>query len=162
MAIVMHLEIERRFLASPEALRECVTGCSIVQGYLRADDRMTVRVRVAGDEGFLTIKGKRSGYVRLEHENRISLEMARRLLARLPAERVVEKTRYLVEVEGAVWEVDVFAGLNAGLIIAEIELDRPDRAFVPPDWIGEEVTQDRRYSNSGLARHPFSQWRLVA
>jgi len=158
----MHLEIERRFLASPAALSLCRVGTEIVQGYLRADGRITVRIRIADDDAVVTIKGRRSGCSRLEHETPVPLGSARALLSRIPPQMTVRKTRYAIDVAGLTWEVDVFAGLNTGLILAEVEIDRPDQPITLPDWVCHEVTGDPRYSNSRLARCPYSQWAAAA
>ena len=158
----MHLEIERRFLASPAALPWCRDGVTIEQGYLRADGRLTVRVRIAGDSGMVTIKGRRSGCSRLEHETPVSLSGARALLTRIPPPMKLLKTRYRVDVAGLTWEVDVFAGLNTGLILAEVEIEDAAQPVVLPHWVGREVTRDPRYSNSQLARRPYCEWALAA
>ena len=160
--LTMHLEIERRFLASPAALSWCRHGTEIEQGYLRADGRITVRVRIADDVGVVTIKGRKSGCSRLEHETLISLTGARALLSRIPPHMTVRKTRYAVDIAGLIWEIDVFGGLNTGLILAEVEMERPDQPITLPAWITREVTRDHRYSNSQLARHPFSRWPVAA
>ena len=158
----MHIEIERRFLVSPAALSWCRNGTEIEQGYLRADGRTTVRVRIADGTGVVTIKGQRCGYSRLEHETPVSLKGAQVLLSRIPPHMKVRKTRYEVEVGGLVWEIDVFADLNAGLILAEVEIDDPGQAIVVPHWVSREVTRDARYSNSQLARCPYTQWAMAA
>ena len=158
----MHIEIERRFLVSPAALSWCRNGTDIEQGYLRADGRTTVRVRIADGTGVVTIKGPRCGCSRFEHETPVSLNAARALLNRIPPHMKVRKTRYEVEVGGLIWEIDVFADLNAGLILAEVEIDDPDQAIVVPHWVSREVTWDARYSNSQLARRPHSQWTMAA
>ncbi len=158
----MHLEIERRFLASSAALPWCRDGVVIEQGYLRADGRLTVRVRIAGDRGVVTIKGRRNGCSRLEHETPVSLSGARALLTRIPQPMKLLKTRYRIEVAGLTWEVDVFAGLNTGLILAEIEIEDPAQPIPLPHWVGREVTRDPRYSNSQLARRPYCEWALAA
>ena len=158
----MHLEIERRFLASPAALSYCGVGTKIEQGYLRADGRMTVRIRIANDTAVLTIKGRRHGCCRLEHEIPIALETAKILLGRVPQHMKIQKTRYMVEVDAMVWEVDVFSGRNAGLILAEIEFDHPERLISLPHWVIGEVTDDPIYSNSQLARRPYSLWDMAA
>ena len=119
-------------------------------------------MRVVGDSGVVTIKGRRHGCVRLEHETLVSLDGARALLGRLPPQMKLRKTRYEVEVGGLTWEVDVFGGLNAGLIIAEVEIDHPHRPLLLPPWIISEVTGDKRYGNSQLAQRPYGQWALAA
>ncbi len=158
----MHLEIERRFLVSPDALSYCGVGTEIEQGYLRADGRMTVRIRIANNAAVLTIKGKRSGCCRLEHETPIALKTAKTLLGRVPQHMKIRKTRYVVDVGELVWEIDVFAGQNTGLILAEVEFDRPERSITLPHWVVREVTNDPSYSNSQLARRPYSVWALAA
>ena len=158
----MHIEIERRFIASPAVLSLCRTGTVIEQGYLRADGRVTVRVRIAGEAGVLTIKGRRCGCSRLELETPVPLAGARALLSRLPHHMKVKKTRYQIEIDALTWEIDVFEGSNVGLIIAEVEFERPDQDIRLPDWIVHEVTTEDRYSNSHLARTPYRLWALAA
>ena len=158
----MHLEIERRFLASPVVLSCCRNGTEIEQGYLRADGRLTVRVRIADGSGMVTIKGRRSGCSRLENETLVSLAGARALLTRMPPRMKLQKTRYEVEIDGLLWEIDVFAGANAGLILAEVEIDDPEQPICLPSWVTCEVTRDPRYSNSRLARCPYTLWAIAA
>ncbi|MEI6986369.1 MAG: CYTH domain-containing protein [Rhodospirillaceae bacterium] len=154
----MQFEIERRFLATPSALSLCHKGTEIQQGYLWADGWLTVRVRVAKGIGEITIKGKRFGCSRLEHETPIPLNCACALLGQIPGHRKLRKTRYKIEITGLIWEIDVFADLNTGLILAEIEMDSPDRPITLPPWIVYEITGDPRFSNSRLARQPYSLW----
>lgn len=152
----MAIEIERKFLVTDGAWQQA-PGVLYRQGYLNRDKARTVRVRVAGDAAFLTIKGSSVGATRAEFEYPIPLADAQALLA-LCDGPLVEKTRHVLAHEGTVWEVDVFAGDNAGLVVAEVELGSEDQTFVRPDWLGEEVTQDPRYFNSNLAGHPFTKW----
>ena len=152
----MAQEIERKFLVRGDAWR-AAPGTYICQGYLNRDKQRTVRVRIAGDAAWLTIKGASSGAVRAEFEYPIPLEDARQLLA-LCEPPLIEKHRHVVPHGGFKWEVDEFLGENLGLVVAEIELDAEDQAFEQPDWVGEEVTHDARYFNSNLAAHPFSSW----
>lgn len=152
----MGVEIERKFLVHG-APWEGVAGRPLVQGYLAEQDGVVVRVRVDGPGGWLTVKGPTKGASRVEVEAPIPLDEARQLLA-LCGPRVVSKARHEVEVQGHVWEIDVFDGLNAGLVVAEVELDRPDEPFVRPSWLGAEVTDDGRYTNVRLADAPFSSW----
>jgi adenylate cyclase len=119
--------------------------------------RASVRVRIDGDRANLNIKSATLGVERLEFEYAVPPEQARVLLAELSGE-VVEKTRHEVRHEAHLWEIDEFAGENAGLIVAEIELEDADEAFARPDWLGAEVSDDPRYYNSELARHPYSRW----
>ena len=154
----MGLEIERKFLVVGEAWREQVTEATeLKQGYLNRDPERTVRVRVAGDQGFLTIKGRTEGLSRVEFEYEIPLAEAEALLA-LCERPIIEKVRHLIPHQGHTWELDVFAGENAGLRVAEIELQQEDEAFVRPEWLGEEVSADRRYYNAALIAHPYSEW----
>lgn len=158
----MHIETERRFVASPKALSWCRGGTDIEQGYLRADGLVTLRVRIAGDTGSLTIKGRRYGCSRLELETPIPLMVARSILRQIPSHMKVKKTRYNVEINGLTWEIDVFGGSNAGLILAEVELDDPSQYIRVPDWAIHEITTEHRYSNSHLARNPYCEWAVAA
>jgi adenylate cyclase len=153
----MGLEIERKFLVRGEAWRR-PDARYLCQGYLNRDKQRTVRVRIAGEAAWLTIKGPSQGAVRSEFEYAIPLDDARQLLA-LCEKPLIEKNRHLVEFDGMTWEVDEFLGENAGLVVAEIELQSADQVFTRPDWLGDEVTQDARYFNSALAAHPYARWK---
>lgn len=153
----MAREIERKFLVVSPAWRGQDEGVSIRQGYLSADPARTVRVRLAGGAGFLTIKGLAEGIVRPEFEYPIPPSDARALLD-LCAHPVVEKTRHEVLHVGKMWQVDEFHGANRGLVLAEIELESADEAVELPSWIGTEVTGDSRYQNSSLSVRPFASW----
>lgn len=152
----MGVEIERKFLVCGDGWR-VGTGERLVQGYLNRDKARTVRVRLAGAQAFLTIKGVSVGATRAEFEYPIPLDDAQALLA-LCDGPVIDKTRYRVPVGGQVWEVDVFAGENAGLVVAELELPHEDAPFERPAWLGAEVTHDARYFNSNLATQPYRRW----
>jgi len=154
----MPLEIERKFLVLGDAWRSAPHRY-IRQGYLNRDKGRTVRVRIAGEDAWLTIKGPSNGAVRSEFEYAVPLEDARQMLA-LCERPLIEKNRYLAQHQGHTWEVDEFLGDNAGLVVAEIELESEQEAFGRPAWVGEEVTQDARYFNSNLATHPYSQWKI--
>jgi CYTH domain-containing protein len=153
-------EIERKFLVLGDAWRAGARGVPYRQGYLSAgaDARCTVRVRVAGDRAFLTIKGPAAHGARDEYEYPIPVPDADELLARHCAGGRVEKVRHVVPHGGHAWEVDEFTGENAPLVIAEVELTRIDEAVELPPWVGLEVTDDPRYTNAALAREPFSRW----
>lgn len=154
------LEIERKFLVlSNDFIKEAFTQNRIVQGYLNSNPERTVRIRIKGKKGFLTIKGKgnESGTTRLEWEREIPLEDAEKLLP-LCESGVIEKVRYEIKVGKHVFEVDVFSGENEGLIMAEIELQSEDESFGKPIWIGKEVTNDVKYYNANLSNHPFKSW----
>lgn len=150
----MAFEIERKFLATPDVLALCRAGTLLVQGYLYTDARNTLRIRRVGPRAFLTWKGPKSGPVREEVECEVSLFVADALLADIPEEKRVAKTRYRIDHAGATWDVDVFEGARRGLILAEIEMAREDQFVVLPSWIGQEVTGDERYRNSRLAAGP--------
>ena len=153
----MPLEIERKFLVTGTAWRS-PDAQRLVQGYLSRDKARTVRVRIAGPLAFLTIKGATSGASRAEFEYPIPLADAEALLG-LCEGPLIDKIRHRVAFGGLLWEVDEFLGENAGLVVAEVELEREDQAVDLPPWVGEEVTHDPRYFNSNLASFPFSQWR---
>lgn len=154
----MGQEIERKFLLANDNWRGLVDGLAMKQGYLNYDPACTVRVRLAGNEAFLTIKGKNRGLTRLEFDVPIPPAEAEAMLASLAQGPLVEKTRYAIPFQGHIFEVDEFSGLNQGLILAEVELASENEAVALPDWIGQEVSHDARYYNANLARHPFSAW----
>lgn len=154
------IEIERKFLvASNDFREESEAQFEIAQGYLNSNPERTVRVRVKGNKGFLTIKGKssESGASRFEWEKEIAIDEARQLLL-LCENGVIEKTRYHVKKGKHRFEVDIFYGANEGLVMAEIELSDENEAFEKPDWLGKEVTNDERYYNAYLSNRPFSTW----
>lgn len=154
----MALEIERKFLVRP-GWKPNGSGTPYMQGYLYdGGDGINVRVRVAGDKAFLTIKGPPEGLARLEFEYAIPCDDARHMLECFAGGGVIEKTRYLVDHAGHTWEVDVFQGHNSGLIVAEVEVSSPGEQVVLPDWVAEEVSLDSRYANAYLALHPWSEW----
>lgn len=153
----MAAEIERKFLVK-EGWRPQDEGVRIAQGYLSSVPERTVRVRIKGEKGFLTVKGRNEGIRRLEFEYEIPCADAEALL-KLCEQPLIEKTRYLEEVGGFTWEVDVFAGDNVGLRVAEIELPAEDTPFEKPEWAGQEVSGDARYYNSSLIAHPYCLWK---
>ncbi len=157
--IYMPQEIERKFLVKEGYKQYAYTQTRITQGYLSSVPERIVRVRTNGDKGFLTIKGilSLSGMSRYEFEKEISLDEAFELLALCEA-GIIDKTRYLVQVGKFTFEVDEFYGENEGLVIAEVELSSEDELFDKPTWLDKEVTGDRRYYNSKLAKMPFSKW----
>ena len=152
----MGIEIERKFLAVGDAWRAAL-AVYFSQGYLSRNKARTVRIRVADEHAYLTIKGATTGASRAEFEYDIPLADARELLA-LCDGPLIEKYRRKITHEGMVWEVDEFLGENQGLVVAEIELESESQTFTKPDWLGAEVTHDQRYYNSNLSAHPFSQW----
>jgi len=152
----MGTEIERKFLVTGDAWREHdpIFYC---QGYLNRDKNRTVRVRIAGDEAWLTIKSITTSMTRAEFEYAIPLADARQMLE-LCERPLIEKHRRNVPFQGMVWEVDEFLSDNAGLVVAEIELESETQTFERPDWVGEEVTDDPRYFNSRLSITPYTSW----
>tara|TARA_B100000497_G_scaffold122520_1_gene153700 strand:- start:1644 stop:2114 length:471 start_codon:yes stop_codon:yes gene_type:complete len=154
------IEIERKFLVNSNRYREQASSKSvIIQGYLNSDPLRTVRVRLRDQIGFLTVKGKScdSGLSRFEWEKEISLVEAKALL-QLCEKSVVSKTRFEVSIAEHLFEVDEFSGPNEGLVIAEIELSSENEEFSKPDWLGREVTGEKKYYNSNLSKRPFGSW----
>lgn len=155
----MNTEIERKFLVTQKFIHLASGKFEIAQGYLSSAPERTVRVRIAGNKGFLTIKGAsdKTGMKRYEWEKEIKVIEAKELLL-LCEKGVIEKTRYIIEQIDFIVEVDVFKGENEGLILAEIELSSMDQRIELPAWLGKEVTGDNRYYNSYLAQHPYCSW----
>ena len=155
----MALEIERKFLVVGDYQTPATEQVRITQGYLSVDTGRTVRIRRWGDCGFLTIKGASTdnGLSRLEWEKEITLEEVELLLP-LCLPGIIDKTRWLVPCGDFTFEVDEFHDDNAGLVVAEIELPTADTVFEKPDWLGQEVTGDRRYYNSQLTKVPYCKW----
>ncbi len=154
-------EIERKFLVTSEAFKnEAFKRARIVQGFLNSNPLRIVRIRVQGEHGFITIKGKpnETGVSRFEWERQISLAEAEELM-HLCEPGIIEKTRFEVQNGEHIYEVDEFMGDNEGLIIAEIELSSEDEVFSKPSWLGKEVTGEVKYYNSNLSKHPFKEWR---
>jgi CYTH domain-containing protein len=156
-----NIEIERKFLVCDDSYRQLAYGSSrIKQGYICSGHGRTVRVRIRGDRGYLTIKGAsdEKGLSRYEFEKEITLDEAEQLF-KLCEPGVIDKTRFLVKSGSHVFEVDEFYGDNEGLVIAEVELQAEDEAFEKPSFIAKEVTGDRRFYNSHLRKYPFVIWR---
>jgi adenylate cyclase len=151
-------EIERKFLVIGDSWKEAAEGTPYRQGFLSTEPARTVRIRVAGSRGTITIKGKTFGARRAEFEYEIPARDAQSMLDTLCKRPLIEKVRYTLPVGRHIWEIDVFEGENAGLVVAEIELGSEDEAFDKPDWAGDEVTDDRRYFNSNLVGRPYSSW----
>jgi adenylate cyclase len=155
----MGVEIERKFLLKGDGWRGLGQPTLMRQGYLVADPVRTVRVRIEGERAVITIKSKSTGASRGEWEYEIPVPDAAELLDRLCEQPLVEKVRHRIEHAGHTWEVDEFQGENAGLVVAEIELDSEDEAFETHGWIGQEVTGEPRYYNSSLIRLPYAKWK---
>ncbi|MDX2213567.1 MAG: CYTH domain-containing protein [Oculatellaceae cyanobacterium bins.114] len=153
----MAVEIERKFLVKGDEWRSLAQGTLYRQGYIASGQR-TVRVRIAGDHAYLTIKGGSNGIARSEYEYEIPLVDAIEMLATLCDRPLIEKIRYRLDYQGLLWEIDEFMGENHGLIMAEVELTDVNQVVSLPAWVGEEVSTDVRYFNSNLAKHPFQSW----
>lgn len=156
----MAQEIEKKFLVKADFKSSVVKETRITQGYLSSVPERTVRARVKGDKGFLTIKGigNASGASRYEWEKEISVEEAKELLS-ICEPGVIDKTRFIVPADGDLkFEVDEFYGENEGLTVAEIELPTEETPFTKPEWLGEEVTGDVKYFNSMLMKNPYKNW----
>lgn len=154
------VEIERKFLVlSNDFINDAFSRKRIIQGYLSSDPERAVRVRIKDDKAFLTVKGKgnSSGMTRFEWETEISVLDAEKLLL-ICEDGFIDKIRHEVKVGKHIFEVDVFLRQNEGLIMAEIELGSEDEAFEKPYWIGQEVTNDKRFYNSYLSKNPFREW----
>ncbi len=153
----MGQEIERKYLVLGEAWKALAAGTLFRQGYLNSAKERVVRVRTMGDRAALTVKGITVGATRLEFEYDIPFDDANELLE-LCEQPIIEKTRYRITVGDLVWEVDEFHGVNAGLTVAECELESEDQDVPRPDWVGDEVTGDPRYFNSNLIASPYTTW----
>ena len=155
----MALEIERKFLVKGDFMSEVTSSSRIVQGYLASSNSASVRIRIYGEKGYMTVKGRisESGMSRFEWEKEISVDEALSLLM-LCSGGVIDKVRHIVPYAGHEFEVDVFGGANEGLVLAEVELSYEDEDFDKPSWLGKEVTGDMRYHNSMLLKNPYNKW----
>lgn len=155
----MAVEIERKFLVRNDDWRRQVRSSAIIrQGYFCRTPLLRARIRIYGDKGFVTLKSEPGTVTRYEFEYEIPQADAIEIIERFAIEPLVTKTRHEVVHAGLRWAVDVFTGTNEGLVLAEVELEREEQTVILPDWIGQEVTGDRRYGNSSLARFPFVGW----
>jgi adenylate cyclase len=155
----MATETERKFLVKSDNWRNLAPGILYRQGYIASSEARTVRIRVAGDLGYITIKGVSVGISRSEFEYAIPVEDAMEMLDTLCDRPLIEKYRHKIAIGPLVWEVDEFLGENQGLIMAEVELSDAQQEITLPEWIGTEVSGDPRYFNANLAKHPFSKWK---
>ncbi|MEX1045390.1 MAG: CYTH domain-containing protein [Chthoniobacterales bacterium] len=154
----MGTEIERKFLVKDDSWRrDAGPGILLRQGYLAAGEGLSVRVRTDGQRAWLTVKGPSEGLSRAEFEYAVPTEDAAALLG-LCGARLVEKRRHRLEHSGHLWEIDEFLGANAGLIMAEVELRQADQAVAQPDWVGPEVSGDKRFENASLSQSPYGVW----
>lgn len=154
----MAVEIERKFLVDTRLWRPSVAGIRFRQGYLSSAKERVVRVRVAGDHAFLTVKGEATGIARDEFEYEIPAHDALHMLDKICEKPLIEKTRYRESWSGRVWEIDVFHGQNDGLVVAEVELSNADAPIDAPPWAVKEVSDDPRYFNANLIANPYAKW----
>ncbi|MCF7791320.1 MAG: CYTH domain-containing protein [Victivallales bacterium] len=156
----MGLEIERKFLVKNLNFLKGVTGVKYSQGYIPSDGNPGLRIRIAGDKGFITLKSNLKGIkVRREFEYEIPVKDAEEMLQFFCLKPYIEKYRYKLDINGRTWEIDVFEGDNKGLVLAEVELDDENQQVEKPEWIEKEVTGDCRYQNSSLAVNPYCSWK---
>lgn len=153
----MAKEIERKFVVTGEGWQE-TRSTTYRQGYLSTEKERTVRIRIADDKGYVTIKGCPEGMTRDEYEYEIPLQDAEEMLETLCKRPLIEKRRHKIIYGGLRWDIDEFLGDNAGLVLAEVELSSAEQAIELPPWLGEEVTEDARYFNVNLVEHPYRQW----
>jgi adenylate cyclase len=156
----MPQEIEHKYLLRPDAWKPKGPGVLYRQGYLSSLKEREVRVRIAGEEAYLTVKGPAQGLSRLEFEYMIPLSDAQTLLDVLCEHPLIEKTRYRETFGGKLWEIDIFHGDNGGLCVAEVEVSSESEEIELPPWVGTEVSNDPRYKNSNLAKNPHGNWRI--
>ena len=155
----MGTEIERKYTLSNDNWRQEVTHSErMVQGYLAGNERASVRIRITGDKANLNIKSATLGIFRHEYEYDVPLPDAEKMLNDLCEKPVIDKIRHYVMHDGKKWEIDEFAGENAGLFVAEVELDDENEAISLPSWVDEEVSHDPRYYNVSLVKHPYRNW----
>lgn len=156
----MPVEIERKFLVKNSNYKKNVLPIIVKQGYLADGHKGVIRVRIFGEEAFLTVKGRtdNDGLARLEYEYAIPLNEAKEMLANLCLTPLIEKKRYIIATGNHKWEVDEFLGANLGLVVAEIELISKDESFIKPSWLGDELTGKPEYYNSNLIKNPYSKW----
>ena len=155
----MAIEIERKFLVLENTWQnKALPGVRCLQGYLLESDHLLIRVRLYDQQGFLAVKARKSGFSRFEYEYEIPSGEAEEMLVALCLQPLIEKTRYELIYEGHCWEIDVFSGLNQGLVVAEIELTHEEETFIKPPWAGLEVTHDPRYLNVNLVKCPYRTW----
>ena len=154
----MGKEIERKYLVRDASVVHGRDGQRVKQGYIPGREHAAARIRIRNGKGFITLKGG-TGILRSEFEYEIPSGDAEQILEHFCEKPFIEKTRYEIEHSGMVWEVDVFHGDNAGLVVAEVELERKDQEVVLPPWLGDEVSHDRRYGNASLAVNPYKNWK---
>lgn len=154
----MAIEIEKKFLVKSSDWKNLGSKKFYRQGYLLISKDLTIRIRTIETSGFITIKGKKIGISRKEFEYQVPLEDALEMINNMCEKPIIEKYRTTIKINDIFWEVDEFIGDNQGLVIAEVELNDENQKIILPDWVGEEVTNDYRFTNSYLVKHPFKDW----
>ena len=155
----MPKEIERKFLVTNDNWKQHINHQShYLQGYLNNNQSNSIRIRITDEQANLNIKSATLGIIRDEYDYQIPLDEAKEMLDKLCEQPIIEKTRYFVEDNDVTWEIDVFERENAGLIVAELELQSVEQSFIKPDWVGEDVSDDPRYYNACLATYPYKNW----
>ncbi len=154
----MAIEIERRFLADISVLGVLENGVEIIQGYVLTKNRVAVRARIMGDNAFVTFKGDKTGFTRLEFEYPIPLEDAKQIISNFCSGKAIEKTRFYKNYEEHTWDIDLFKGDNDGLVIAEVEVKTEDEVVQLPKWVTKEITGDKKYNNFNLVSNPYTSW----
>ena len=157
----MKKEIERKFLVSNSSYQNLGDYEYCIQGYIPSTNSPAVRVRMIGKQSLLTMKSDINGITRLEYEYQIPNQDAKELLELFCKDSIVEKNRYLITYKSTVWEVDEFLGNNKGLVVAEVELKSEDQQYDSPNWIGKEISTDKKYYNYNLAHHPYKSWNTI-
>ena len=156
---MMGIEIERKFLVKNNNWRKQVSpGVKYIQGYFTSNEHCSIRIRLEGNQAAINIKSATIDITRLEYNYPVPVVDAREMLENLCEKPLIEKTRYHLRHDGRDWDIDEFSGENQGLVVAEIELDNIEETFSRPDWLGKEVSDDPRYYNVCLVRHPYSKW----
>lgn len=154
----MGKEIEKKFLVKREMIKSVTKGIFLRQGYISIDKKRTVRVRIAENKAYITVKGISTGAVRDEYEYEIPVRDANEILDKICITPIIEKKRVKLEINELTWEIDSFYGDNEGLIIAEVELKDEEQTITKPDWAGKDVTGDPKYFNSNLVKNPYKNW----
>lgn len=155
----MATEIERKYLVVGDAWQTQVSGhCEMKQGYLAGSEKASIRIRVEGGHANINIKSATLDITRKEYEIPMDIKDAEEILSEMCDQPLIEKTRYYIPLGEHEWEVDVFHGDNAGLVVAEIELQDKNESFEKPTWLGREVSDDKRYYNVCLVKHPYKNW----
>ena len=157
----MKKEIERKFLVINEEYKNLGKYQNCIQGYIHLEKTPSIRIRTINQQSFITIKNDLNGITRLEYEYEIPNQDAKELLSEFCIENIIEKRRYFIHYKTTLWEVDEFLGQNKGLVVAEVELNDENQPYDKPDWIGKEVSTDKKYYNYNLVQYPYKKWTIL-